>query len=81
MAGSTLSPRPRRLARLCWAIDRNEWLMGVTNLVAALLFVAGCVAFYRSAWYVAGVTLFLVGSGLMAVSSAAELFRRHGPVA
>lgn len=69
------------MARLCWAIDRHDWVLGVANLVAALAFVLGCVAFYSPRWYVPGVTLFLAGSILMLGAAAADLYRRVGPAA
>lgn len=68
-----------RAASLCWAIDRNDWLIAAANIVAGAMFVAGCVAFYSPAWYVAGVTLFLAGSVLMLTSAAADAYRRFGP--
>ena len=80
--GVTLSPMAAttsRSARICWGIERNQWVLAAVNLVAAVLFVFGCVAFYSARFYVLGVSLFLAGSLLMVTSSAADLYRRFGP--
>lgn len=69
----------RGAARLCWAIDRNDWLIAVANVVAGVTFVLGCVAFFSPALYVPGVSLFLVGSVLMLAAACADAFRRYGP--
>ena len=66
-------------ARICWAIDRNDWMIATANIVAALTFVAGCVAFYSPALYVPGVSLFLAGSLIMVASAVADVYRRYGP--
>ena len=67
------------LARLCWALDSRRWLLSWCNVVAASLFVAGCVGFYRPVWYVASVTLFLVGSVLFLVAALGNALVEHGP--
>ena len=69
----------RLAAKACWKIDDNDWVLDVANLLAALLFVLGCLAVYSPRLYVPGVTLFLVGSGLMLCSGAADLYRKLGP--
>jgi cytochrome c oxidase assembly factor CtaG len=69
----------RPSAHLCWAIERRRWALATANIVAALLFVVGCVAFYFPSLYVPGITLFLAGSVLMLLSAAAETFRHFGP--
>jgi YrhK-like protein len=68
-----------RLARLCWAIEARRWALAVINIAAAGCFVIGCVGFYRPAWYVPSVTLFLIGSLLFLVSALATALIEHGP--
>jgi YrhK-like protein len=67
------------LARLCWALDAHRWLLSVANVVAALLFVAGCIAFYVPVWYIGSVTLFLLGSVLFLVTAVGHALLEHGP--
>ncbi len=67
------------LARLCWALDARRWLLSLGNVVAALLFVAGCIAFYVPVWYVGSVTLFLLGSVLFLVTAVGHALLEHGP--
>jgi len=69
----------RPAARLCWALhDRQRWFIAL-DLGGALLFVLGCVVFYAPSRYVAGVTLFLVGSLLTLASVAGRAFIQYGP--
>jgi hypothetical protein len=75
MAAERLSP----LARLCWALDARRWLLSLCNVLAATLFVAGCIAFYAPTWYVASVTLFLSGSVLFLVATLGHALLEHGP--
>jgi YrhK-like protein len=67
------------LARLCWALDGRRWMLSVCNVVAAALFVVGCVGFYVPVWYVGSVTLFLVGSVLFLLSALGHALVEHGP--
>jgi YrhK-like protein len=67
------------LARLCWALDARRWLLSVANVVAAGLFVVGCVGFYVRVWYVQSVTLFLVGSVLFLAAALGNALVEHGP--
>jgi hypothetical protein len=60
----------RSLARDSRAIEAWRWL-AVVNIVAAGFFVIGCIGFYWPAWYVASVTMFLVGSVLFLLSALA----------
>ena len=69
----------RWLARACWALDRRRWLLTLFNVVAAALFVAGCVGFYWPDSYVGSVTLFLVGSVLFLASALGAALLEHGP--
>jgi hypothetical protein len=71
--------RLRLLARLCWALDARRWLLSVCNVVAAALFVIGCVGFYVPVWSVGSVTLFLFGSLLFLVSALGQALVEHGP--
>jgi hypothetical protein len=67
------------LARLCWALDARRWLLSACNVIAATLFVVGCVFFYLPVWYVGSVTLFLVGSLLFLVAALGNALLEHGP--
>jgi YrhK-like protein len=67
------------LARFCWALDARRWLLSGCNVIAATLFVVGCVCFYVPVWYVGSVTLFLVGSLLFLVSALGNALVEHGP--
>jgi len=69
----------RRLARLCWALDARRWVLAVINIAAAVCFVIGCLCFYRPAWYLPSVTLFLIGSALFLVGALATALVEHGP--
>jgi hypothetical protein len=53
--------------------------LSVGNVVAALLFVAGCIAFYVPVWYVGSVTLFLLGSVPFLVTALGHALLEHGP--
>ena len=68
-----------RLARLCWALDARRWTLAVMNIVAAALFVMGCIGFFWPSLYVGSVTLFLVGSVLFLVVALASALLEHGP--
>ena len=78
-AGQVPPVEMSRLARLCWAIDARRWVLAVFNIVAAGCFVIGCLGFYRPAWYVPSVTLFLVGSSLFLLGALATALVDHGP--
>ena len=67
------------MARLCWALDRRPWLEMVAEAAAGLLFVAGCLVFYRPSSHTTGVTLFLSGSVLMLGVALGRLLVRYGP--
>ena len=67
------------LARLCWALHARRWLLSLCNVIAAMLFVIGCVGFYVPMWYVGSVTLFLVGSLLFLLSALGHALVEHGP--
>jgi hypothetical protein len=60
-------------------LERHGWILATANIVAAALFVAGCVAFYDPSLYAIGLTFLLAGSVLMLLSAAADTFRRYGP--
>jgi hypothetical protein len=72
-------PRLSVLARLCWALDARRWLLSLGNVIAAALFVIGCVGFYLPTWYLVSVTLFLVGSLLFLLSALGHALVEHGP--
>ncbi|HEX9854260.1 MAG TPA: YrhK family protein [Acidimicrobiia bacterium] len=67
------------LARACWALDARRWLLTAAQVAAALLFVLGCLLFYRPHFYVHGVSLFLGGSLLILTAALGEALLRHGP--
>lgn len=67
------------LARLCWSLDARRWVVAVCDVVAAVLFVAGCVGFYWPGLYVGSVTMFLGGSVLFLVGALASALLEHGP--
>ena len=69
----------RPLARLCWAVDARRWMLAVMNVVAAALFVMGCIGFFWPSLYVGSVTLFLVGSVLFLAAAAGSALVEHGP--
>lgn len=69
------------LARLCWALDARRWILAVANVVAAALFVAGCVGFYWPSLYIGSVSLFLAGSLLFLFSALGSALLEHGPSA
>jgi hypothetical protein len=68
-----------RRARLCWYLHRHRWTLSAANVVAAALFVAGCVGFFWPALYVGSVILFLLGSILFLFSAAGNALVEHGP--
>ena len=53
--------------------------MSLCNVVAAALFVFGCVGFYVPVWYVGSVTLFLGGSLLFFLGALGHALVEHGP--
>jgi hypothetical protein len=67
------------LARLCWCLEARRWIVAVANVVAAALFVAGCVGFYWPALYTGSVTAFLCGSVLFLLGALCSALLEHGP--
>lgn len=67
------------IVRILDYLDRHDWILAVLNLLAAILFAAGSMAFYWSSLFRAGITLFVVGSAVMIVATAIELGRRLRP--
>jgi len=64
----------RRLAR---GLEHRRWLVALSNIVAAALFVVGCIAFYWPALAPGAVTLFLLGSLLFLVSALGSALLDH----
>jgi biotin transporter BioY len=60
----TTSTMPTLLDRVCQWLRRRRWALAVSNIVAAGLFVVGCVGFYWPSLFVPSVTAFLLGSVL-----------------
>jgi hypothetical protein len=69
------------LARLCCYVDARRWIVAVSNVVAAALFVAGCIGFYWPALYTSSVTMFLCGSVLFLLGALGSALLEHGPSA
>ncbi len=63
---------------MCWSLDAHRWAISVANVLAAALFVGGCVGFFWPGLYVASVTLFLVGSLLFLFSALGSAILQHG---
>ncbi len=68
----------RWLARLCWCLDARRWIVSVSNVVAAALFVTGCIGFYWPGYYTASVTAFLCGSVLFFLGALGSALLEHG---
>ncbi|CAN5673907.1 hypothetical protein BH18ACT2_BH18ACT2_11270 [soil metagenome] len=60
-----------------WSLNLR-WTISVANIIAAALFVGGCVGFFWPGLYVASVTLFLIGSLLFLFSALGSAFLQHG---
>ena len=69
----------RFTARLCWWLDVHRWAISASNILAAALFVAGCIGFFWPGLYVLSVTMFLAGSLLFLFSALASALLDHGP--
>ena len=74
-------PDPRRfggpLARLARGLEAHRRLLAASNVLAAALFVLGCIAFYWPMLAAGGVTLFLLGSLLFLVSALGSALLDH----
>jgi hypothetical protein len=68
-----------RLARLCCFLEARRWIVAVSNVVAAALFVAGCIGFYWPGLYTGSVTAFLFGSVLFLLGALCSALLEHGP--
>ena len=69
----------RRLGRVALGLEAHRWLLAASNILAAALFVVGCVAFYWPTLGAASVTLFLLGSLLFLVSALGSALLDHRP--
>ena len=69
----------RFVARLCRFLDVHRWAISASNILAAALFVAGCIGFFWPDLHVMSVTLFLAGSLLFLFSALAGALLDHGP--
>jgi apolipoprotein N-acyltransferase len=69
----------RTLARLCWYLDSRRWALAAMNVVAAALFVMGCIGFFWPSLYVGSVVVFLVGSLLFLAAASGSALVEHGP--
>jgi hypothetical protein len=68
-----------RLARVCWRLQAHRWAISVSNILAAALFVGGCIGFFWPGLYVVAVTLFLIGSLLFLFGALGMALLEHGP--
>ena len=64
----------RRLAR---GLEAHRWLLAASNVLAAALFVLGCIAFYWPTLAAGAVTLFLLGSVLFLLSALGSALLDH----
>lgn len=60
-------------------LDANRWVISLSNILAAALFVGGCVGFFWPGLYIMSVTLFLIGSLLFLLSAIVTALLEHGP--
>jgi hypothetical protein len=67
------------LTRTCSWLDARPWVVGLANIVAAALFVAGCVGFYWPGLYTGSVTAFLLGSVLFLAGAVGSALLEYGP--
>ena len=74
MGGGDESARSR-----CWRLRAHRWAISVSNILAAALFVGGCIGFFWPALYVVAVTLFLIGSLLFLFGALGMALLEHGP--
>ena len=74
-----MAQQMRTLARLCWYLDARRWALAAMNIVAAALFVMGCIGFFWPSLYVGSVVLFLVGSLLFLAAASGSALVEHGP--
>ena len=68
-----------RLGRVAAGLEARRGLLAVSNILAAALFVAGCIGFYWPTLAAGSVTLFLVGSLLFLVSALGSALLDHRP--
>ena len=66
------------VARLYRCLDVHRWAISASNILAAALFVAGCIGFFWPDLHVMSVTLFLAGSLLFLFSALAGALLDHG---
>ena len=60
-----------------WILN-HRWAVAIANIVAAALFVGGCVGFFWPGLYVASVSLILAGSLLFLFSALAGALVQFG---
>ena len=68
-----------RLGRVAAGLEARRGLLAVSNILAAALFVAGCIGFYWPTLTAGSVTLFLLGSLLFLVSALGSALLDHRP--
>jgi hypothetical protein len=65
------------LGRLARSLEAHRWLLAASNVLAAALFVVGCIGFYWPTLTAGSVTLFLLGSLLFLVSALGSALLDH----
>ena len=65
------------IARMRWSLEAHRWTISIANILAATLFVGGCIGFFWPDLYVVSVTLFLIGSLLFLFSAISSALLQH----
>ena len=78
LATISSGPRLHPLDRLLEVFEAHRWAIAASNILAAALFVAGCLGFFWPDLYAMSVTLFLAGSLLFLFSALAGTLVQHG---
>jgi small neutral amino acid transporter SnatA (MarC family) len=65
-------------ARLRAWLARRQRIVAMANVVAAALFVAGCIGFYWPRFFTVSVTAFLLGSVLFLLAALSTILLDHG---
>jgi hypothetical protein len=68
------------LGRLGGWLHSHRRVLTLSNVLAAGLFVLGCIGFYWPRFYVGSVTMFLIGSVLFLLSAVGSALLESGSV-
>jgi hypothetical protein len=66
----------RRIRLRAW-LELRQRLVAMADVVAAALFVAGCIGFYWPRFFTVSVTAFLVGSVLFLLAALSKIASDH----